>query len=784
MADWVPADSRDPAQVQARAEAWSRRVAPLAGQKAVRVLLPRREGRVALLLAAAQALRAAQPQVQVHVAFDPEAVPILDEEAWGAVQGGALLPEDLGPDPAAWGAVLARAQAFFPGRPWTLWMPADPGPRLSQLLGEGARAVAPPGTASARLAAEAAAFTEVEGGLGTLLLRDASGRARSWRFEGGAWVPAASPRDRVEVEVTAKEAYDVSALLARVRARRLREALDQRTLEADLAVDLHVQAEQGPGSDLGFRFRAFRAAGEPEETLQKEVLFNGVKARIGAGLQLPIVESRVSMAAPAALTLTQRYRYADGGPAGPGQRFIRFSPVDGDPLLYAGTLRVEEATGRTLEERSSRSGLPGIVKSEERILTYGEAGGAWLLNRAQTFERWVVSGRIAQVSRTLAYSGQVVNGQAFAAHREEARRSDSTMLRETPEGLRYFNKQKDGTRQTEARPRSSGRGIGGLLLVDPSLPLPVIPLGGLAYFDYDAWGKGIQVSALTAVLYNQGQLTVPGAFKGFDLSAKLAFGLLPGTQRPVRNGRLVNGEGVGLRSGRLTLGLAHDLGWGFRLQGRGDLQYDHFSRPWKDDHWSPGFILPPSGWNRQLTGELTWLRRGFRLAGFYGEGRRPEGIYGLPWNLGHTIADYQRWGGSAAYDREVARGTWVRGEAGFLGGRGFDRFQSLDVGGVGGDVRVAGIRSNAITADQLTYAKAGCTVPTGPRLRLTLSLDQAWVRTLDDRKTCSVTGLGIAGDLPGFGWFTTVRLDLGVGLASTLPGVRSVNGYVALLRVF
>ena len=121
---------------------------------------------------------------------------------------------------------------------------------------------------------------------------------------------------------------------------------------------------------------------------------------------------------------------------------------------------------------------------------------------------------------------------------------------------------------------------------------------------------------------------------------------------------------------------------------------------------------------------------------------------------------------------------------GFAGGRGFDRFQALDVGGTGGDVRIAGIRNNAVAADRLTYAKAGLVLPTGPRLRLTLSLDQAWLRSLDDQRTFRVTGLGIAGDLPGFWWFTTVRVDLGVGLLSTLPGVRSCNGFVALLRVF
>ncbi|WP_243330058.1 hypothetical protein [Mesoterricola sediminis] len=785
-AEWVPADVRDPAQVQARVDAWARRVAPLQAQAAVRILLPRGEGRIPLLLAAAQALRAAHPGVVLYLAFDPEAPPILDEAAWGAVQGGALLPADLGPDPAAWGPLLARAQEGFPGRPWSLWLPSDPGPRLGQLLGDGGRVVAPPGTPAARLAQEAGTQGDVEGGFGTLLLRDpATGQARAWRFENAAWVAAAPPRDRHEVQVTAREAYDVGALLAKVRAERLRESLRVKTVEADLALDLHIQSEQGTGTDLGFRFRAFRAAGEPEETLQKEVLFNGVRAKIGAGLQLPIVESRVSMAAPAALTLTERYRYEDGGPAGPGQRFIRFTPADGDPLFYTGTLRVDEASGRVLEERSGRSGLPGIIKSEDRILTYGEPEpGLWTQTGAQTFERWVVGGRIAQVSRTAVYSNFLFNGGGFSERREAVRKSDGTMLRATPDGVRYFNKQADGTRVTEARPRSWGRGVGGLLLIDPTLPLPVIPLGGLAYFDYDAWGKGIQISALTAILYNQGQMTIPNAFAGFDASVRLAFSLLPSTQRPIRNGHPVDGEGVGLRSGRLVLGLAHDLGAGFRLQGRADLAYEHFSKPWKDDHWTPGFILPPSGWNRQLTGELSWLHRGFRLAGFYGEGRRPEGIYGLPWSFSHTIADYQRWGGSVGYDLKVGQGAWVHGEAGYLGGKGFDRFQSLDLGGTGGDVRIAGLRSDAITSDQVTYAKAGLVLPTGPRLRLTLSLDQAWARALDDRKTYALTGLGIAGDLPGFGWFTTVRVDLGVGLASTLPGARSVNGYVALLRVF
>ncbi|BDU70995.1 hypothetical protein [Mesoterricola silvestris] len=784
-ADWVPGDSRDPAQVQAKIEAWSLRVAPLRGRDAVRILLPRGAGRVPLLLAASQALRAQDPGVVLYLGFDPQGEPLWDETAWGAVQGGALLAEDLGPDPAAWPGILARAQEFMPGRPWTLWLPSDPGARLGQLLGDGGRLVIPPGGPGAGLVVPPG-FTDVEGGAGTLLLRDPrTGSERRWRFVQGAWSPVEAPRDRHEVQVTARDAYDVGALLARVRAERLREALAVRTQEADLAVDVHIQADQGPGGDLGFRFRSFQAAGEPEETLQEEVLLNGVRAKLKGGLQLPIVESRTSLAPPAALTLTERYRYQDGGEAGPGLRYILFKPADGDSTLHTGTLRVEEATGRILEERSSRSGLPGMVKSETRTLTYGEAEpGVWRLVKAVVFERWVSGGGVTQARRTMVYSGFRINGPGFAARREEARASDGTMLRATPDGLRYLARQKDGSRKVEDRPRTSGRLIGGILLFDPTLPLPVIPLAGLAYFDFDAFGKGIQLSGLTAGVFNTGQISVPNVGAGFDFAASTAFSLLSGTERPVRNGHLTDGEGVGRRSGNLLTALGHDLGWGFRLQARMNLRHDTYSRPWKGQHWTEGFVLPPSGWTRETTGELSWLSRGFQLKGYYGEGRRPDGVYGMPGALQDLQGPYARWGGSAGYDLELGRGSWLHGEAGVASGRGFDRFQALDVGGTGGSVRIAGIRNNAITADRLAYGKAALVLPTGPSLRLTLGLDQAWLRGLDDRKTYQVTGLSLAGDLPGFWWFTAVRVDLGVGLLSTLPGVRSCNGFVGFFRIF
>ena len=358
------------------------------------------------------------PAVTLLLGFQAGADPMLDPTAWGAVQGGALFPADLGPDPGTWRERLMEAQAQFPGRPWTLWPPADPGPALAELLGDGGRLVVPAGGPGARLAAQLPdGYTDVEGGAGDLTLRrPEGGAARRWRFQNGAWAPAPLPAERNAVAVTARETYDVGALLACMRAAQWADQHRVRTRSGRLAVDLHLQGEQGPGVDIGFRFRFFEAAGEPEEDVQEQVQVNGVRANLGAGLQLPIVESRTALAPPVALNLTERYRYRDGGPGGPGARRLRFQPADGDPLQFAGELLVQEATGRVLEERSERSGLPGTVKSEQRVLTYGDGGGgSWRVVRAASTERWMLSGQVTQVQRTLAYSDCRANDPGFEA---------------------------------------------------------------------------------------------------------------------------------------------------------------------------------------------------------------------------------------------------------------------------------------------------------------------------------------------------------------------------------
>lgn len=782
----VPADNRDPAQAEAARRAWAPLVGPLKAAAAVRIALPATGPREALLLAAAQALRAQAPGQRIFVADDPAAPPILSEAAWGAVDGGALTAAELGAESALWRDRLAAAQNRFPGRPWTLWLPVDPGALASALLGDGGRLIVPPGGAAAHLAAQLPAGPpEIAGGVGDLTLR-ADGKALRWRFESGAWVPAPIAPTGARVEVSGAAAYDTGALLAKMRAEQLRALAAARTVEATFSVDLRLQQIGGDVS-LGFRFRRFEQAGQDPELLQEEVRFNGVKAKIPEGVLLPTVEPKASLSLPVSLALAERYRYEDAGAAGPGRRRLRYAPVDADPLLYRGELLVDEATGRVIEETRERSNLPGTVKDERETLTYGEpAAGLWRPVAVRTFERWLGPQGVFPVQRRLTLTELRADPPGFDSDLAGARASKAAMLAQTKDGVRYLVPDGQGGRKVEAKPRSLGRAIAAIVLVDPGLSPAVTPLGGLAFFDFNAFNKGIQANAIVAGVFNAGSLAVPRLPGGFDLSASGTILLLKVDERPVQNGQLADRDAVGHRFGAAALSIGHDLGLGFRLEARGHFRYDSYGAPRNDQYATPGFQAPPSGWTREGTLTGSWLFRGFTAQAYETRGQRPEGVWGTPLDP-HTVPEggaFRRWGGSLGYTREVTKNLWFNGSVALDGGASFDRFNAIPVGGGFGGGGVPGIRANALTADRLISERVGLDLPPTSAFRAGADLVHAQARALDNGLTYSFTGLGLKGTLPGFWIFTAVQVDLGVGLQSDIPGVKGVNGYVALLRVF
>ena len=794
----VPQNALDEAEAEAVRQAWIAVIHEYKDENAIRVRLPNEEGRTALMLAANQALKAQNPFIKIYLSFDEDAPPNWDESFWGAFDGGTIVQENLPSQPWLWMPILEKAQGQLPARPWTIWCPVDPGAELGQLAGSGAILVVPNGGSAAALAISIPdGVFEVEGSRGRLSVRPKTGHtgqtteeALHWEFRDSVWQLSVPEKTNETVVITGKTDYDVAALLSKVRATQLRDSSALTTQESQLNISIHTQSIRnasgrgggaGIGGEFGYIFHSFEIAGEPEELLQEQVLLNGVRANILGKFQLPIIESKRSISPPVVLNLTENFRYSDGGPEGFGKRWIRFTPRSGGSDVFSGQILVDESTGRILEERSERSGLPGIVKAEKRRLIYGEpAPGYWRVIDVQSFEQWAMAGGVMQVQRELSYSNFKINQDDFLTNRQASRASNRAMLRQTEDGMRYLTRDEDGNRHIQEKQPSFVRMLGMAVLADPEMQFPVVPGAALAFFDYDAFGKGIQYAVLPMGVYNMGTISVPNLPLGFDLGAQATTRLMPSTNRPAEDGKLLDKDGVSHQSGQMRLSLGRSMQYGFRVRLDGFTQYTRYSEAKNEKYRTPDFIIPPSGLTSSLTGNLTWMYRGFHIRGSYGEGVRPNGFYGPPEDV-RPIANegnFKRWGGAAAYDYRLRHKAWIHGEVGMERGTGGDRFMSV------ASLRAPGIRSNAVTSDLVQHASLGYVHPASQLFRLSFHIDHSRARSMDNRKTYGFTGAALAADIPGFKWFTILRVDLGIGLHSDIPGTMGVNGTIAALRLF
>jgi hypothetical protein len=236
----------------------------------------------------------------------------------------------------------------------------------------------------------------------------------------------------------------VGALLAKVRAARLRNLAALRTLEATFILQAHQSADSGPGMDSGFTLDLFQAAGEGTELVVRAITANGVKLNLPPGFRFPVDRGRTdSSFVPIALTPTEHFHYWDGGPSAPGRRWLKFKAMDGDPALPEGEFDVVEATGHVLRQVTRRPGPHGLIRSEEVTAEFGEVlpGVYTLVRTLGTLRVLGADGRVSPLRIQGALQAPRINQEDFYARREAIRRSDAPMLKVTPSGtLNYVRK--------------------------------------------------------------------------------------------------------------------------------------------------------------------------------------------------------------------------------------------------------------------------------------------------------------------------------------------------------
>ena len=493
--------------------------------------------------------------------------------------------------------------------------------------------------------------------------------------------------------------------------------------------------------------------------------------------ELPLIQPAKAAAMPLEIHLDRRYDYRLRGTAPVQGRdcwVVDFEPArsEDEKGLWKGTVWVDRKVFARVKTRALQLGLSGEVLSNEetaffepvdpdgQVVGWAERGFV-LPTRVVGQELQSILNATVQVVKESDLSGITVNREGFDERLTTAHAGDSTMVRDTPEGMRYLDREDDGTRTVqEGFDEDRVFGLAGTYY-DASFDYP-LPLIGINYFSNDVAGTGAQANVFFAGIFVNANIADPSFFGSrWDAGARLGAVAIAGEQDLYRSGVEVEGETIENRGGGVDLFLGHPLGSFGKIDFTYALDYDSFGRA---DDTAEDFVVPESTFTHSLGIELTYSRAGYRLsAETFAFERSDWGPWGLPGSGDYDPAhkDYMRW------RIGLTKSWWVSGYTKLglrlehLDGQDLDRFSKFGFDTFG-DSRIAGYQRGLITAESANAIHLSYGFNLAELLRLELRGDAAWATDeatgLDNEL---LAGLSLNGTLVG-PWQTVVNFDIGV----------------------
>jgi hypothetical protein len=243
--------------------------------------------------------------------------------------------------------------------------------------------------------------------------------------------------------------------------------------------------------------------------------------------KVPLIQPEKVASLPVEIRLTKDYEYRLRGTAMVDGRdcwVIDFKPLAPAPgrSLYRGTVWVDRAVFARVRTRATQVGLEGSVLASEETHFFApvdDAGRPAGWSRESFVLPVKIAGQqtLSVLSVTLPVEVETVleniriNGEDFGRNREAALASDSTMLRDTDEGLRYLRKDETGERYVETEFDSDRLFLLGGVFWDESVDYP-LPLAGVNYLDLDFKNTGAQVDVFFAGAFLAAGIADPQLF--------------------------------------------------------------------------------------------------------------------------------------------------------------------------------------------------------------------------------------------------------------------------------
>lgn len=529
----------------------------------------------------------------------------------------------------------------------------------------------------------------------------------------------------------------------------------------------------------------------------QDFFINGVRWKYGRIPELPLIQPEKVTQLPLDIHLSNEYRYElvrQTDMLGFRTYEVRFEPPSNAPKelpLYRGTVWIDAKTWARVRIKMVQLNLEGeVLSNEERVdfaafardtktaLTAADVAKAdprtlyWLPFEVAAQQVISAAGRASVVQRATTFDNFRIEPAEYETLLAQVSASDARMVRETETGLRYLEKKTDGTRVVKEGFDTAQLFMVGGIHHDAGLDFPVVPLGGIDYFNFDLFGKGIQTNVFFAGVVVAANATHPNVGNTRTNVGVDFFGIaVPFTNTMHRDGEERLDESVKA----LPLGLTLRAGHPFLQFGKIDvnLGISHLTYQRAEDT-APNFQVPADTFVLSPSINAQYSRRGYTISGFYDFNRRTTWEpWGNPAEFDPDQKSFTRFGGSIGKSFFLPKFQRIGIDLNYLDGKRLDRFSKYELGFFGSQ-RVHGVKSGSVRAERAIIGHLSYGFVFSEQFRLEAFYDHA---LLDDAnagyKSEPFQGVGFAGQTVG-PYGTLLRLDIGKTI-----GRNAQDGFVA-----
>lgn len=541
----------------------------------------------------------------------------------------------------------------------------------------------------------------------------------------------------------------------------------------------------------------FRDPNGRADWVWSDFFINGVRWKYGRIPELPLIQPEKVAQLPLDIHLTNEYRYhliRETDVLGYHVYEVRFEPPPNAPAdlpLYKGTVFIDTRTWARIRISTVQLNLVGeVLSNEERVdfvpfspetkqaLAVADASKAdaraliWLPQIVSAQQVISAAGRASVIQRETTFDQFRIDPVDFDVNLAEISKTDVRMVRETEKGMRYLERRGDGERVVKEGFDTSRLFAVGGIHHDSGLEYPVVPLGGIDYFNFNLRNTGIQTNVFFAGVVLAANATHPNVKNTrTNLGADLFAIAIPTENKLFRGGEQQLGESVKSR----PMGLFFRAGHPFATFGKIDVSMgvSRLSYSAADDTL-PTFTVPTSTFVLSPGLELRYARKGVTMSASYDYNRRTTWE---PWgNLAEYNPEqksYTHFGASIGKSFFLPKFQRLGIDINYLDGQRLDRFSKYELGFFGGK-RVHGIESGSVRAEKMILGHLSYGFVFSDQFRLEAFYDHALIDdAIAGYQREPFQGVGIAGQTVGpFG--TLLRLDIGKSL-----GRNAQDGFVA-----